>query len=380
MSFDRYLKIRMVIEIYLLANIVQAESSMNDSHQERLKIVLMRIIEGFSDYFVSRLEKTFNQTPKTVNVRNIAVERKLGATGIHIVKVQLESDLGLDEASIAVKIYDEQEQALDVVKKINTLENRLSNYLNLGISSASVIFFSRSVIVMEGIQGEVFRDSKIPRPQKYRFAGRGLAAFHGSKTNRCWFDKYKLLLIRSMENVPIEEGMKVTLKRLFEKVVPHAEQASQLSGSMCFGDFHPGNIIFDVRIGQNPMIRTHLIDPEYLDTSSEHDRLEDICNFFAVEAVDQFRIDRSLSKFRMNMKSFLTGYNEVLAHEQTSFSNFFSGTYIPFNFHLALMILMSILNIQDMTDLFGSETGIQNEVVLRCQLIEQLLQWNSFPD
>ncbi|UCE12604.1 MAG: phosphotransferase [Candidatus Heimdallarchaeota archaeon] len=353
---------------------------MNDSHQERLKVVLMRIIEGFSDYFVSRLEKTFNQTPKTVNVRNIAVERKLGATGIHIVKVQLESDLGLDEASIAVKIYDEQEQALDVVKKINVLENRLSNYLNFGISSASVIFFSRSVVVMEGIQGEVFRESKIPRPQKYRFAGRSLAAFHGSKTERCWFDKYKLLLIRSMENVPIKEEMKQTLKRLFEKVVPQAEQASQFSGSLSFGDFHPGNLIFDLRIGQNPMIRTHLIDPEYLDTSTEHDRLEDICNFFAVECVDQYRMDKSLSKFRMNMKSFLTGYNEILAHEQTSFSKYFPGTYIPFNFHLSLMILMSILNIQDMSDLFGGESGIQNEVILRSQLIEQLLQWNSFPD
>ena len=145
----------------------------------------MRIIEGFSDYFVSCLEKSYNQTPKTVDVLNITVERKLGTTGIHMVKVQLESDLGGDEASIAVKIYDEQEQALEVVKRINILENRLSQkkYSHFGISSAAVIFFSRSVIVMEGIQGDVFRESKIPRPQKYRYAGRGLAA-RGLGTSR----------------------------------------------------------------------------------------------------------------------------------------------------------------------------------------------------
>ncbi|MFX0209733.1 MAG: hypothetical protein ACFFDT_27375 [Candidatus Hodarchaeota archaeon] len=356
---------------------------MKDSHQQRLQVVLMRIIEGFSDYFVSSIEKSYHQTPETVEVRNITVERKLGATGIHIVKVQLETDLGLDEASIAVKIYDKQELALEVVKRINILENRLSQekYSSFGISSARVIFFSRSVIVMEGIQGDVFRESKIPRPQKYRFAGRSLAAFHGSESDRCWFDKYKLLLSRSLESLPITEDTKQILKNLFHEVVPRAEEASQLSGSISFGDFHPGNLIFDIRLGQSPMIHTHLIDPEYLDLSTEHDRLEDICNFFAVEAVDQYRQDKELTKFRMNMKSFLSGYNEVLAHEQTSFSKYYlGGDYIPVNFHLALMILMSIINIQDMADLFGGEAGIQNEVLLRCQLIEKLLKWNSFPD
>lgn len=356
---------------------------MNDSHPERLKAVLMRIIEGFSEYFVLCLEKSYNQTPNTIEVRNITVERKLGATGIHIVKVQLDSDLGSDEASIAVKIYDKQEQALEVVKRINILQTRLSQerYSHFGISSAAVIFFSRSVIVMEGIQGDVFRDSKIPRPQKYRYAGRGLAAFHGSKSSRCWFDKYKLLLSRSLENLPATKDYKQVLTNLFAEVVPRAEQTSKSSGSLSFGDFHPGNLIFDVRIGQTPMIHTHLIDPEYLDTSTEHDRLEDICNFFAVEAVDQYRQDKSLTKFRMNIKSFLSGYNEVLAHEQTSFSKYYSeGNYIPVNFHLALMILMSIIHIQGMTDIFGGETGIQNEVILRCQLIEKLLNWNSFPD
>ena len=364
------------------------KANMNDSHQKRLQVVLMRIIEGFSEYFASCLEKSYHQTPKAIEVRNISIEKKLGTTGIHIVKVQLESDLGADEASIAVKIYEEQEQALEVVKRINILANRLSQkrYSHLGISSAAVIFFSRSVIVMEGIQGDVFRESKIPRPQKYRYAGRSLAAFHGSNPDHCWFDKYKLLLSRSLESLPTTEDVKQTLKYLFQEVVPQAEQASQLSGSVSFGDFHPGNLIFDVRIGHSPMIQTHLIDPEYLETSTEHDRLEDICNFFAVEAVDHFRHDKSLNKFRMNVKSFLSGYSEVLAHEQASFSKYYlsvtkdSKPYIPVNFHLALMILMSIINIQDMADLFGGETGIQNEVILRCQLIEKLLKWKSFPD
>ncbi len=354
---------------------------MSDSHQNRLKIVLMKIIEGFSDYFASSIEKSYHQSPTQINVRNITVDRKLGTTGIHIVKVQLDSDLGADDASIAVKIYEEQESALEVVKRINILQNRLSQYdTSLGISSAPVIFFSRNVVVMEGIQGDVFRESKIPRPQKYRFAGRGLAAFHSAKSDRCWFDKYKLLLTRSMENIPLAEDSKQALKNLFQQVLPLAEQASQFSGSVSFGDFHPGNLIFDVKIGQKPMIRTHLIDPEYLDTSTEHDRLEDICNFFAVEAVDQYRHDKTLKKFRMNMKSFLSGYSEVLAHEQSSLTKYYSGTYLPVNFHLALMVLMSILNIQDMGDLFGGESGIKNEVILRCQLIETLLNWNSFPD
>ena len=66
----------------------------------------MKIIEGFSDYFVSHLEKTYKESPSKIEVKNITVEKKLGATGIHIVRVSLDSDVGSDDASIAVKIYD----------------------------------------------------------------------------------------------------------------------------------------------------------------------------------------------------------------------------------------------------------------------------------
>jgi hypothetical protein len=347
-------------------------------NQERMQIVLMRIIEGFSDYFISHLKKTYNQTPTSIDVKNITVEKKFGSTGIHLVKVSLDSDVGEDEASIAVKIYDEKDLALDIVKRINTLDRRLEDYIKLGISSAPVIFFSGSVIIMEGIRGEIFRNSKIPKPQKYRYAGRALAAFHGVKKNRVWFDKYKLLLTRSLDAIPVSSETKKNLNSAFSRVLPLAEQASQFSGCPSFGDFHPGNLIFDVRVGRNPMIQTYLIDPEFLDSSDEHDRLEDICNFFAVEAVDLYRMDNSLVKLRMNIKSFLSGYKEILAYNQCNLEDFFTGTYIPVNFHLALMILMSILNIQSMGDLFGGEAGIIKEVAFRCNLIEKLLNDNSF--
>jgi hypothetical protein len=42
------------------------------------------------------------------------------------------------------------------------------------------------------------------------------------------------------------------------------------------------------------------------------------------------------------------------------------------------MILLSILNIQNMGDLFGGEAGITKEVALRCSLIEKILKDNSF--
>ena len=71
---------------------------------------------------------------------------------------------------------------------------------------------------------------------------------------------------------------------------------------------------------------------------------------------------------------------EVFPQIIHQFSSRKHGKYIPVNFHLALMILMRMINIQDMADLFGGETGIHNEVILRCHLIEKLLKWNSFPD
>ncbi|MHA1946224.1 MAG: aminoglycoside phosphotransferase family protein [Candidatus Hodarchaeales archaeon] len=346
--------------------------------QERIQIVLMRIIEGFSDYFVSQLKKTYKKAPTNIDVKNISVEKKFGTTGIHLVKVSLDSDVGEDEASIAVKIYDKKDLALEIVKRINILNSRLSDYGNLGISSAPVIFFSGSVIIMEGIRGETLRNSKIPKPQKYRYAGRALAAFHGVQKNRVWFDKYKLLLSRSLEAIPVSSEVKNSLNSAFSRVLPLTEQASQLSGCPSFGDFHPGNLIFDIRVGRNPMIQTYLIDPEFLDSSDEHDRLEDICNFFAVEAVDLYRMDKSLVKLSMNIKSFLSGYKEILAYNQCNLEDFYTDSYIPINFQLALMILMSILNIQNMGDLFGGEAGITKEVALRCSLIEKILKDNSF--
>ncbi len=353
---------------------------MDSSPSTRLQIVLRRIIEGFSDYFVSCLEKTYKKTPSSVEVIDISVEKKLGTTGIHLVKVKLDSDLGMDEASIAVKNYEASKVALDLVKKINLLESRLSSYRSQGISSAGVIFFSRGIVVMEGIQGEVFRDSRIPRPQKYRYAGRSIAAFHGHKSNRCWFDKYKLLASRGIESLPVTQDKKEKLKIKFNEQIVVVEKASKESGTITFGDFHPGNVIFDLRIGRNPMIHTHLIDPEYLDTSTEHDRLEDICNFFAVEAVDVFRQDKSLTRLKLNMNSFLAGYNEILALKNCSLHSYYSDSYIPVHFHLAVMTLMSILNILNVPDLFNGPTGLEKEIEMRIELIEELLGWTTFPD
>ncbi len=233
---------------------------------------------------------------------------------------------------------------------------------------------------MEGIQGDSFRKSKIPKPQKYRYAGKSLAAFHGKEKNPVWFDKYKLLLNRSLESIPVTEEKRNHIRKLFEKTLPEAEKASVNSGCPSFGDFHPGNLIFDIRVGRNPMIQTYLIDPEFLDSANDHDRLEDICNFFAVEAVDIYRMEKSLTKLKMNIKSFLTGYKEILAYNQQNLNDFYSEKYLPVNFHLALMILMSILNIQNMGDLFGGKSGIQEEVSLRFDLIEEVLKDNSFPE
>jgi len=353
---------------------------MQNDYNSRLQKVLMGIIEGFCDYFVSVLTKYHGKAPSKIEVSNITVEKRLGATGIHIVKVLLESDLGSDEASIAVKIYGENSQAATVVNKINLLEKRIIPYKKLGIFSASVIFFSGSVVIMEGIQGDDFRDSRIPKPQKYRYAGKCLSAFHNTTINKPWFEKYKLLSSRSIEEIPVDVYTKQKIKEMFNSQIPIVEKNSIKSGSVSFGDFHPGNLIFDVKIGRKPMIQTYIIDPEFLDMNSEHDRLEDIANFFTIETVNQYRLDKSLSRLTTNIKSFLSGYNEILALEQLSLGSLYPSGYIPLNFHLALMVLMSILNIQGMLDIFSTELAMANEISLRCELIQKLLEWQTFPD
>ena len=170
------------------------------------------------------------------------------------------------------------------------------------------------------------------------------------------------------------------MKEMFNSLIPEVEKNSTNSGSVSFGDFHPGNLIFDVKIGRNPMIQTHIIDPEFIDMNCEHDRLEDMANFFTIEAVDQYRLDKSLTRLSTNMKSFLSGYNEILALEKLSLDSLYPSGYIPLNFHLALMILLSILNIQGMRDIFDTDLAMNNEISLRCELIGRLLEWPTFPD
>ena len=345
----------------------------------RLQQTLATIVEGFSDYFVAKLkEQYYPNSPEYIKVKNIKVEKKLGATGIHLVKVSLESDLGIDVKSIAVKIYDQKITALDVIKKIDHLMQSLEPYHYLGISSPGVIFFSGTILVMEGLSGEVFRQSRIPKPEKYRLAGKSLAAFHGTEENDVWIEKYQLLISKSIENLPIiEEEKEGILSNLFKRL-QEIEQKHIKSGTVSFGDFHPGNVIFEVRIGQKPIIWTHVLDPEYLDKEKKHDRLEDICNFFAIECVDHYRRDKGLYRFKINLKAFISGYNEIMAIKNKNLSDFYNESP-PINFFLSIMILLGMINILSMRELYPSDEDIKKETELRLTLIKYLLTEPKFP-
>ncbi|MFW9914477.1 MAG: phosphotransferase family protein [Candidatus Thorarchaeota archaeon] len=338
-----------------------------------LERALQKVAEGFKDYFCKVFELDFGQAPEpsSVNIGNIKLEKKIGITGIRLVSVSFSTNLGSHRAAIAVKSMKTPEEAIQNIRSIDFVAQRLRNAPVAGLTTPQVIFQgSEGLIVMEGVKGASFRESPIPPSEKLRLAGRTLCALHGSEDAEPAIERLRLLPQKVIEGIPIEQTKKTELAQLFEE--KGAEIAAQMmrSGACAFGDFHPGNILYEVQEHRIPVIITHLIDPEFLDTSKTVDRCEDICNFFVTQAVSE-----DLKHTQDALSAFMAGYNEVLAHYGfgRGLAHFYEKSP-PINFHLAQGVLLSILNILGMPpETFGGSQGLQTEIERRVRLSQELL-------
>ncbi len=347
--------------------------STNEQEPSSIEKALMKVAEGFKDYFCKVFERDFNQTPDltTVNVNKIKMEKKIGVTGIRLVTVAFSTNLGDYQALLAVKTMDSPEKAKETLQRIEFVTEMLAKAPISGLTTPQVIFEGSSLVVMEGIVGAAFRESPVPQTEKLRLAGRAIAALHGSEGTEPSKERYKLLPQKVIEALPINQDLKGSLLQLFEKHIETIINQNLNCGAYSFGDFHPGNIMFEVREHQTPIIMTHLIDPEFLDVSRTVDRSEDICNFFVTQIVSD-----GLEKTKKDLSAFMSGYNEVLAYygNGRGLSQYYETEVPSLNFHLAQGVLLSILNILGMPpDLFGGSEGLSNEVTNRINLTNTIL-------
>ncbi|MFX0113022.1 MAG: phosphotransferase family protein [Candidatus Hodarchaeota archaeon] len=347
-----------------------------DQEPSSLERVLKKVAEGFKDYFCNVFEQDFGKAPdlNSISIEQIKMEKKLGLTGIRLVSVSFSTNLGDHRAAIAVKPMETQEKAKENIRRIDFVSQRLSKAPVTGLATPQVIFEGSALIVMEGVKGSSFRESPLPEIEKLRLAGRALCALHGPEKAAPATERFRLLPQRVIEALPIEQSQKTELAQLFEEKGNKIVSQTMRSGACAFGDFHPGNILYEIQEHRIPTIVTHLIDPEFLDTSGNVDRCEDICNFFVTQAASE-----DLKKTQDALAAFMAGYNEILAHYGLGrgLAHYYESDP-PMNFHLAQGILLSILNILEMPpETFGGPEGLSTEVTRRINLSQSLLTANN---
>lgn len=341
-----------------------------DEANAEINQLLLSIVSGFSDYFINVATSIFEKEPHNINFDSIRSDRKIGTTGIQLVSVNFSCEYGKVQAGLAVKVYRNAAELPPIVEKINFLSDRLKPYYSLGVSTAKIIFQKSQILVMEGITGESFRHSTVPISEKYRLAGKCLAALHGHEANQSNTQHYRELEYATIETLPLNTDAKNFLKEKFQSFP--LEKYSQNSGAISFGDFHAGNLLFEINLYKSPLLMSHLIDPEFLQTEPTSDRFEDIANFFVNRAIQEFQIKGKLFQITRELRSFLAGYDEILAYKLKKLKLFYPiGD--TFNYQLALGIVLSILNLMSLSE-SDDTTYISSQMELRLKLAVLLLE------
>ncbi|MFX1512095.1 MAG: hypothetical protein ACFFCQ_05880 [Promethearchaeota archaeon] len=337
---------------------------------EGKEAILQRIVSSFSDYFINIAETEFDQRPTSIDFDDISIAKKIGLTGIRLMDIKYRTDLGRSKAALAVKFMKPEEVKTNV-DNMKFLSSRLNSYKQLGLTTPEVIYQSdEGIMVMEGIRGESFRKSPVPYFSKLRMTGSALAALHGSEKGKIFEKRYIALTDQVLQRIPTSDSRKKDIKEFFSKRFELSISGSTEGGAISFGDFHPGNVLFEVNPQVPPILRAHLIDPEFLDLTPVIDRCEDICNFFVVSAIKEYKETGKLVQVGKDIRTFIAGYNEILARKYTQLRNFYTKE-VPINFHLAQGILLSILNYLSMPETQNQDTV--SEVSQRLALVELLL-------
>ncbi len=338
--------------------------------------IVKKIVDKFEDYFKQHSSDVYGRPAKWVDVRNVHWEKKIGLTGIHLIKVRYETDVGMDSASLAVKIYESVEDCQRFVAKINQLQELMKRFPLNDVHTPGILYAKENYLIMEGInQGIEFRDLVIPRNEAYRLAGRALATVHGELSWEVNLDRYGALVQEALSHIPetgATQTLKIELQELFSQAEHQLATSLKEAGAPHFGDFHPGNVLFDLQVVSNKksVVACNLIDPEFLDEEARSDRFEDLTNFFITDAVSHGW--HEISHLENKLIHFMSGYDQVLALKFSSLKEHYPHGFTV-AFQLGLGILLSILNLLQFEDLQEGK-DLPSEIDYRLNLVKYLWQ------
>ncbi len=318
--------------------------------EEQLKIELIRVL---SKFFLRHIEELVrNQTGAFFPVEkigNVTLGKRLGRRKeLQLMTVEVVDTLQNRKYNVdlAFKFFSDPETAAKEGNGAVWLGEVLKN--NVKVQTPQLLYFSHenSLLIYEGLrEPREFFDSELDQPQKFFLAGMALPYIHGIFKRKVFVDRYLHLISEVVKGLNVAPGDKNELFSLFKGEFRRIGLSD--AGANCFGDYHPGNIMFkeekaltsytgDLKIDRTEI---YLIDPAFLDKTGNVDRAEDIGTFFSKFAYNDFYLSQSFDKTVPDFELICKGYDYTISKNGIALEEFYpDGT--TFDFHIALGILI----------------------------------------
>ncbi len=348
------------------------------------KVALSIIVDEFKEYIKKIIEIEAGETPRYISPLDIFAVRRYGRTGsVHLVTVKTRSDVGDFNIRLALKFSSSPERTIIEAKNAEKLMRMLMGFPDIGIPRLLFSYPSESLLIYEGLIGETYIESKMSSIEKATLAGKTLAAIQGGGYRNIDYKKYEDLMAFILLRLPIKSSKKEALAKQCSRYINELKKS--IGGCNIFGDYHQSNIFFvsmpkkaefirgdasgEIKNLEGPLIKTYVIDPEYVTDDGVSCRAEDIGTFFGYQCLQEFENFGTLNFTKKDLEAFLFGYNGLL--EQLSGENIF-GLYpkgLPVEFHIAYWLFLGVRDLLGRHDL----KEIENIVTSRIELAEYLL-------
>jgi hypothetical protein len=324
--------------------------------EEQLKFEIMRVLTRYFLHQIEDLVRTKTGAFFPVErIDNLELGRRLGKRR----ELQLATLTVRDAISdqkfnfdLAFKFHADHDAAIKEGNGAFWLGDVLKN--NLKVHTPQLLYFSRasSLLIYEGVQAKEFFDSELEEPEKLFLAGMALPYVHGIFRQKVQIDRYLHLITGVTEGLRMSPDEKTELKSLFKPFLRHIGISE--AGGNCFGDFHPGNIMFqhigdtnastsntgDIVVDQTQIF---LIDPAFLDNEGNVDRTEDIGTFFSKIASNEWFLNQSFDTSIRQIEQFVKGYNYITQMNGVILQDYYVDEKPSFDFQIGLGILLDTL-------------------------------------
>lgn len=350
---------------------------------EQLKIELINVL---SKFFMRHLEEILQEKignfQSIDKITGLVFGKRLGRRGeLQLMTVNVESTKNQSyEVVLAFKFLNNPESAAKEGNGAVWLTDILKN--NFKIHTPRLLYFSHqnSLLIYQGlVDTHEYLDSKLDQPQKLFLSGLALPYIHGISRNKVMVDRYLHLITGVTDGLNIPPGDKNELFSLFKDDLNRVGTSE--AGANCFGDFHPGNIMFkeserpSSNIGDTKIDRTEvfLIDPAYVDSEGNVDRAEDIGTFFSKFAYNDYYLSESFDRTIADLEILCRGYDYAINQNQLSLIDFYpEGS--TFDFQIALGIMIDTMF---KTKTFGA-SNIQDRVNKCIEAVQYILRKRPF--